>query len=101
MSVVKVTAIVTVANASLSNAKSVIRPMTPVVEEIHRCAQPTGLVVSGAWPTAIAPVSSASLSNVSSVMWPIMQAAVGIRPFVWVALSASVVWPTMTVIRLA
>ena len=30
-------------------------------------------------------VSNVSLSNVSSVMWPIMQAAVGIRPFVWVA----------------
>ena len=101
VSVVKVTAIVTVANVLPSNAKSVIRPMTPVVEALSLCVQPTGLVVSGAWPTAIAQVSSVSVSNVSSVMWPITAAVVVTRPFVSVVRSVWAVWAMLIVMRLA
>ena len=97
---VRAMAIVTVANVSLSNAKSVIRPTMPVVGERHRCVQLTARAVWAASVMAIAPVSNVSASNVSSVMWPTMQAAVAMRLSVSVAPSVSVVWPTLTVTKL-
>ena len=98
--VVRAMAIVTVANVSPSNAKSVIRPMMRVVVERRRCVQLTARAVWAASVMAIAPVSNVSASNVSSAMWPITQAAVVTLPSVSVARSVSAVWPTMIVTRL-
>ena len=100
MSVVRAMGIVTVANVSPSNAKSVIRSMMRVVVERHRCVQPMARAVWPAWPMAIVPVSNVSASNVSSAMWPTTQAAVVTPPSVSVARSVSAVWLTMIVTKL-
>ena len=100
MSAVRAMVIVTVANVSLSNAKSVIRPTMRVVVERHRCVQLTARAVWAAWPMAIAPVSNVSVSNVSSVMSPTMQAVVATPPSVSVARSVLVVSMMVTVTKL-
>jgi len=98
--VVRAMAIVTVANVSLSNAKSVIRPMMRVAVERRRCVQLTARAVWAASVMAIAPVSNVSGSNVSSVMWPTMQAAVATPPSVSVARSVSVALMMVIVTKL-